>query len=340
MTGTSKLMNYEAEAQKETKKKKNQEPAPVKEQVQAQAVTNVVAKKKFVPEKVEEKKINVKDAFSPSTLAWIKKENLDADKILKAKELMDRGPDEVKTKSKGTNLEEILSQKEWVVVSLLYKDKKDNKLKMNESTILAYHSKVKGEKKAKEAYAIWKDSKNGKEIVKKSTDEINPMEITSKVSSKKDVVKKETTEKETIAQELNNEMKKESKLLESEFFKNLYGPSMGDYKSNPKSMEKLKELGKVAMEKSGERIAQRKAHQKEEPVVKKETNTVPVAKENIEKNKEKTPGEEYQKARREAGHKDSEEQKRKGEESKPQVKKESEEERKQREQKEREAADI
>lgn len=328
MTGTSKLMNYEAEAQKETKKKKNQEPAPVKEQVQAQAVTNVVAKKKFDPEKVEEKKINVNDAFSPSTLAWIKKENLDADKILKAKELMDRGPNEVKTGSK-----------EGVVVSLLYKDKKDNKLKMNESTILAYHSKVKGEKKAKEAYAIWKDSKNGKEIVKKSTDEINPMEITSKVSSKKDVVKKETTEKETIAQELNNEMKKESKLLESEFFKNLYGPSMGDYKSNPKSMEKLKELGKVAMEKSGERIAQRKAHQKEEPVVKKETNTVPVAKENIEKNKEKTPGEEYQKARREAGHKDSEEQKRqrKGEESKPQVKKESEEEKKRRE---REEADI
>ena len=245
MTGTSKLINYETEAQKETKKKKNQEPAPVKEQEQAQAVTNVVARKKFAPEKVEEKKINVNDAFSPSTLAWIKKENLDAEKILKAK-LMDRGPKEVKTNSKGTNLDEILSQqqaekfnaemkklkltdKEMAVVSLLYKDKKDNKFKMNEKTILAYHSTVEDEKKAKEAYAVWKGIKKGKETqvaekapkekYKDISDKIEPIHTVGN----KPPQKKEKVEVESKVTKPVEEAKKELTLFEK-----LYGPNKGD----------------------------------------------------------------------------------------------------------------
>jgi hypothetical protein len=301
MTGTSKLMNYEAEAQKETqKKKKNQEPAPVKEQVQAQAVTKVVAKKKFAPEKEEEKKINVKDAFSPSTLAWIKKEGLDVEKILKAKELIDRGPNEVKTRSKVTNLDEILSQqqaekfdvemknlklsdKEATIVSLLYKDKKDNKLKMNESTILAYHSTVEGEKKAKEAYAAWKESREGKEFAKKSTDkyrdisgQIEPMHITSKVSKKE---KREEVEIKKQVTSLVTESKKEIETLKigDDFWMKIYGQG-ADAKKTFADAAKL-----WSKEKPVQITKQEKPKPKKEPEVKKPTESVKKEKQ-IEKN--------------------------------------------------------
>lgn len=184
MTGTSKLMNYEAEAQKETqKKKKNQEPAPVKEQVQAQAVTKAVAKKKFAPEGVEEKKI--KKQFFPGTVEWIEKEKGDCDKIIKIREFLEKN-NLLKKSFDGSEMigwNSNWTEKDIVIANLLRKSK-GNKYYLLETDINGqggYHAQVTHEgnaNKAAKAYVAWQKKNspviipdvNKEEVVRGKTD--------------------------------------------------------------------------------------------------------------------------------------------------------------------------